>query len=153
MAFVRPRKPAAYHHPHLRTCNGTADDDAHFPQRFDDRQRPESDGALGGPITRSFGKADGPEEGNLRKVRGLEPKTREGILLGGRRFLDWFRHHHPGQNLEALTAEHVLAAVEHRLSLSATTGTRTAATFFSFYVGLAIASLAFGAFAAAPCMG
>ncbi|MER9082089.1 site-specific integrase [Mesorhizobium sp. M0895] len=64
----------------------------------------------------------------LRKVRGLEPKTREGVLLGGRRFLDWFRHHHPGQDLEALTAEHVLAAVEHRLSISATTGTRTAAT-------------------------
>ncbi|WP_245426471.1 hypothetical protein [Sinorhizobium sp. NG07B] len=35
---------------------------------------------------------------------------------------------HPGQDLEALTAEHVLAAVEHRLSLSATSGTRTAAT-------------------------
>ncbi|WP_245269773.1 hypothetical protein [Ensifer sp. WSM1721] len=64
----------------------------------------------------------------LRTIRGLEPKTREGVLLGGRRFLDWFRHRHPGQNLEALTAEHVLAAVEHRLSLSATSGTRTAAT-------------------------
>ncbi|WP_245463782.1 MULTISPECIES: site-specific integrase [unclassified Mesorhizobium] len=64
----------------------------------------------------------------LRKARGLEPKTREGVLLGGRRFLDWFRHHHPGQDLEALAAEHVLAAVEHRLSLSATSGTRTAAT-------------------------
>ncbi|MER8912109.1 site-specific integrase [Mesorhizobium sp. M0854] len=63
----------------------------------------------------------------LRRVRGLEPKTREGVLLGGRRFLDWFRHHHPGQDLEALTAEHVLAAVEHRLSLSATSATRTAA--------------------------
>lgn len=33
-----------------------------------------------------------------------------------------------GQDLGALTAEHVLAAVEHRLSLSATSGTRTAAT-------------------------
>ncbi|RWC24391.1 MAG: integrase, partial [Mesorhizobium sp.] len=64
----------------------------------------------------------------LGRVRGLEPKTREGVLLGGRRFLDWFRHHHPGQDLEALAAEHVLAAVEHRLSLSATSGTRTAAT-------------------------
>ncbi|WP_292530412.1 tyrosine-type recombinase/integrase [Mesorhizobium sp.] len=64
----------------------------------------------------------------LRRVRGLEPKTREGVLLGGRRFLDWFRHHHPGQDLKALAAEHVLAAVEHRLSLSATSGTRTAAT-------------------------
>ncbi|WP_287205846.1 hypothetical protein [Mesorhizobium sp.] len=58
----------------------------------------------------------------LHKVRGLEPKTREGVLLGGRRFLDWFHHHHPGQDLVALTAEHVLAAVEHRLSLSATLG-------------------------------
>lgn len=64
----------------------------------------------------------------LRKVRGLEPKTREGVLLGGRRFLDWLRYHHLGQDLEALTAEHVLAAVEHRLSLSATSSSRTAAT-------------------------
>ncbi|WP_349629382.1 site-specific integrase [Chelatococcus sp. YT9] len=61
-------------------------------------------------------------------MRGLEPKSREGVLLGGRRFLDWFRHHHSGQDLAALTAEHVLAAVEHQLSLSATSGTRTAAT-------------------------
>ncbi|WKL24437.1 hypothetical protein Q1M63_02510 (plasmid) [Sinorhizobium meliloti] len=64
----------------------------------------------------------------LHRVRGLEPNTREGVLLGGRRFLDWFRHHHLGQDLEALTAEQVLAAVEHRLSLSATSGSRTAAT-------------------------
>ena len=64
----------------------------------------------------------------LRRVRGLEPKSREGVLLGSRRFLDWFRHHHPGQDLKALTAEHVLAVVEHRLSLSATSATRTAAT-------------------------
>jgi site-specific recombinase XerD len=63
----------------------------------------------------------------LRKVRGLEPKSREGVLLGARRFLDWLRHHHPGQDLKALTAEHVLAAVEHQLSLSATSATRTAA--------------------------
>ncbi|MDW9645608.1 integrase, partial [Sinorhizobium meliloti] len=64
----------------------------------------------------------------LHRVRGLEPNTREGVLLGGRRFLDWFRHDHPDQDLEALTAEQVLAAVEHRLSLSATSGSRTAAT-------------------------
>ncbi|AUX78951.1 site-specific integrase [Sinorhizobium fredii] len=77
----------------------------------------------------------------LHRVRGLEPNTREGVLLGGRRFLDWFRHHHPDQNLEALTAGQVLAAVEHRLSLSATSGSRTAATshirtFLRFYIGL-----------------
>ncbi len=68
--------------------------------------------------------------------------NREGVLLGGRDFLDWFRHRHPGQSLEALTAEHVLAAVEHRRSLSATSGTRTAAIphiriFFGSYIGLA----------------
>ncbi|WP_342739956.1 site-specific integrase [Bradyrhizobium sp. B117] len=63
----------------------------------------------------------------LSRVRGLEPRSRDGVLLGARRFLDWLRHRHPGQDLEALTAEHVLAAVEYRLSLSATSGTRTAA--------------------------
>ncbi|MET4036284.1 integrase [Bradyrhizobium sp. RT4a] len=72
------------------------------------------------PLLRSF-----PDY--LSRVRGLEPRSRDGVLLGARRFLDWLRHRHPGQDLEALTAEHVLAAVEYRLSLSATSGTRTAA--------------------------
>lgn len=47
------------------------------------------------------------------------------LLLGARRSLDWLRHRHPGQDLEPLTAEHVLAAVEYRLSLSATSYIRT----------------------------
>jgi integrase/recombinase XerD len=64
----------------------------------------------------------------LSKVRGLEPKSRDGALLGARRILQWFRIRHPGQDLGTLTAQHVLAAVEHRLSLSAASGTRTAAT-------------------------
>ncbi len=64
----------------------------------------------------------------LRKVRGLEPKSCEGILLGARRFLDCFRHQHPGKGLEAVTAEHVLAAVEDQLSRSVASGTRTSAT-------------------------
>ena len=63
----------------------------------------------------------------LSRVRGLEPKSRDGVLLGARRFLVWVRHHHPGQDLKGLTAEQVLAAVEHQLSLSATSATRTAA--------------------------
>ena len=63
----------------------------------------------------------------LTRVRGLEPKSRDGVLLGARRFLVWLHQHHPGQDLGGLTAEQVLAAVEHRLSLSATSGTRTAA--------------------------
>lgn len=64
----------------------------------------------------------------LSRVRGLELKSRDGVLLGARRFLDWLRHQHPGHDLGALTAEHVLAAVEHRLSLCATSATRSAAT-------------------------
>ena len=55
----------------------------------------------------------------LSKVRGLEPKSRDGALLGARRFLQWFRIRHPGQDLGTLTAQQVLAAVEHQLSLSA----------------------------------
>jgi site-specific recombinase XerD len=44
--------------------------------------------------------------------------------------LVWVRHHHPGQDLKGLTAEQVLAAVEHQLSLSATSATRTAAVSY-----------------------
>jgi site-specific recombinase XerD len=64
----------------------------------------------------------------LTKVRGLESKSREGSLLGARRFLQWFRIRHAGQDLRTLTAQHVIAAVEHQLSLSAASNTRTAAT-------------------------
>jgi integrase/recombinase XerD len=63
----------------------------------------------------------------LSRVRGLEPKSRDGVLLGARRFLHWLHYRHPGQELESLTVQHVLAAVEYRASLSATSGTRTAA--------------------------
>lgn len=64
----------------------------------------------------------------LSKVRGLEPKSRDGALLGARRFLQWFRIRHPGQDLGTMEAQHVIAAVEHQLSLSAASSTRTAAT-------------------------
>ena len=64
---------------------------------------------------------------SVSRVRGLEPKSRDGVLLGARRFLVWVRHHHSGQDLKGLTAKQVLAAVEHQLSLSATSATRTAA--------------------------
>jgi integrase/recombinase XerD len=63
----------------------------------------------------------------LRGVKGLEPKSCEGILLGARRFLSSFRDHFPGQGLEALNGQHVLSLVQHRLSLSTNQATRTAA--------------------------
>jgi site-specific recombinase XerD len=64
----------------------------------------------------------------LSKVRGLEPKSRDGAVLGARRFVQWFRIRHSGQDLGTLTAQHIVAAVEHQLSLSAAPSTRTAAT-------------------------
>lgn len=64
----------------------------------------------------------------LSKVLGHEPKSRDGSLLGARRFLQWFRVRHPGQDLGTLTAQQVIAAVEHQLSLTAASSTRTAAT-------------------------
>ncbi len=78
----------------------------------------------------------------LSGVRGLEPKSRDGVLLGARRFLVWVRYHHPGQDLNGLTAEQVLTAVEHRLSLSATSGrarrrSPTSDRFSDFCIGLA----------------
>jgi hypothetical protein len=65
--------------------------------------------------------------GYLSRVRGLEPKSRDGVLFGRSTLLVWLRHDHLGQDLEGLTAEQVLAAVEHQPSLSATSATRTAA--------------------------
>ena len=89
------------------------------PQRFTDPSFSLADD-LDAPLLSSF-------SDYLSRVRGLELKSRDGVILGARRFLDWLRHQHPGQSIGALTAEHVLAAVEHRLSLSATSATRTAA--------------------------
>ncbi len=65
---------------------------------------------------------------HLRHVRGLEPKTCEGILKGARRILTWLRDHMPGQPLSAITGEHVLALTHHLLSLSANHYTRSSTT-------------------------
>ena len=55
---------------------------------------------------------------HLRQVRGLEARTCEGMLVIARRILAWFGDQHPGQPLAAMTGEHVLAVVEHLLSMS-----------------------------------
>src|SRR5215470_2933565 len=43
---------------------------------------------------------------HLRRVRGLEPKTCEGLLLVARRTLVWYRDHVPDQPLTAMTGKH-----------------------------------------------
>ena len=61
-------------------------------------------------------------------MRGLEPRTCEGLLTSGRRILVWLRDNLPDQRLAKVTGEHVLALVQHFLSLTANDSTRSAAT-------------------------
>ena len=60
---------------------------------------------------------------HLLRVRGLEPKTCEGHLTYGRRILVWLRDNLPDQSLAKMTGEHVLALVQHFLSLTANNST------------------------------
>jgi site-specific recombinase XerD len=75
---------------------------------------------------------DGPllaaYQDHLLRVRGLEPRTCEGLLTSGRRILVWLRVNLPDQPLAKMTGEHVLALMQHFLSLTAKDSTRSAAT-------------------------
>jgi integrase/recombinase XerD len=65
---------------------------------------------------------------HLRHVRGLEPKTCEGLLTAARRILTWLHDHLPDQPLAAMTGEHVLGLIQYLLSLSANDYTRASTT-------------------------
>jgi integrase/recombinase XerD len=67
---------------------------------------------------------------HLRHVRGLEPRTCEGLLLVARRILAWYHHDVPNRPLAAMTGEDVLALVKHLLSLSANHYTRSSTTTY-----------------------
>lgn len=67
---------------------------------------------------------------HLRQVRGLEPKTCEGLLLAARRILAWYHDQVSDQPLAAMTGEHVLAMVQHLLSRSTNDHTRTSTTTY-----------------------
>jgi site-specific recombinase XerD len=68
---------------------------------------------------------------HLRRVQGLEPKTCEGLLVTARRILVWYNDQVPDQPLAAMTGEHVLAVVEHLLSLSTNDYTRASTTSYT----------------------
>lgn len=61
----------------------------------------------------------------LFHVRGLEEKTREGLLLAARRILAWWDGHNGGP-LSAMRGTDVLALVEHLMTFSASERTRAA---------------------------
>jgi integrase/recombinase XerD len=65
---------------------------------------------------------------HLRQVRGLEPKTCEGLLVSARRILVWHAQRRPDQPFATMTGEHVLALVEHLLSFSTNHHTRSSVT-------------------------
>jgi len=65
---------------------------------------------------------------HLLRVRGLEPKTCEGLLLAARRILIWLRNHLSDQPLADMTGEHVLVLVQHFLSMSGNDSTRSSTT-------------------------
>jgi integrase/recombinase XerD len=68
---------------------------------------------------------------HLRQVRGLEPKTCEGLVLAARRILAWYSDRVPDQPLASMTGEHVLALTKHLLSLSTNNYTRSAITSYT----------------------
>lgn len=65
---------------------------------------------------------------HLRQVRGLEPKTCDGLLVVARRILAWYDGDVPDQPISAMTGEHVLDVTQHLLSLSANDYTRSSTT-------------------------
>lgn len=65
---------------------------------------------------------------HLHQVRGLKPKTREGMILGARRVLWWYREHVSNQSLSTMTGENVLALVSDLLLMSDNNRTRYAIT-------------------------
>ncbi|MCC7173427.1 MAG: tyrosine-type recombinase/integrase [Planctomycetes bacterium] len=61
----------------------------------------------------------------LRDVRGLQPRSREGILLLTRRMLAWYRQGRPGRSISKLSRKDVLAFVSHLAMACRVDGTRS----------------------------
>ncbi|MFM0515641.1 hypothetical protein P0D80_51000, partial [Paraburkholderia sp. RL17-373-BIF-A] len=65
---------------------------------------------------------------HLRIVRGLHPKTCEGLVLTARRMLTWQRQHLRGMSLAALGAEHVLVMTRELVSACRSDSARSSTT-------------------------
>jgi site-specific recombinase XerD len=79
---------------------------------------------------------------HLRDVRGLQPRSIQGITVLARRMLAWFRESHPGLSLAEFRGEDVLAFAAH-LTQSGATGTKSGSlshsrTFFRYLHGQGI---------------
>lgn len=95
----------------------------HFvPERFANECRRETDGP-NDPILTAYAE-------HLRQVCGLQPKTCEERVRAARRVVKWHQEHRPGQALSTMTGEHVLALVQHFLSLRTNASTRSSTTSY-----------------------
>ena len=65
---------------------------------------------------------------HLRVIRGLHPKTCEGLLLTARRMLAWQKEQLPGKPISDLTARHVLTMTRDLLSACRSDGSRSSTT-------------------------
>ena len=63
----------------------------------------------------------------LRDIRGLEAKTREGLLRAGRRFLTWYRKRKPRQSLSRLRPTDAVAYASHAARQCVSLSTRSGA--------------------------
>jgi integrase/recombinase XerD len=63
-------------------------------------------------------------------VRGLQPKTCEGLALTARRMLAWHKKHLSGRPLSAITAKHVLAMTRDVLSACGSDYARSSTTAY-----------------------
>jgi integrase/recombinase XerD len=65
---------------------------------------------------------------HLLVIRGLHPKTCEGLVLTARRMLTWHRKKLPRKSLRELTAKHVLTMTHELLSVCRSDGARSSTT-------------------------
>ncbi len=91
-----------------------------FPERFAARPRAEDPHR---PLLDAYLR-------HLRVIRGLHPKTCEGLLLRARRILVWQREHLPRKPLKDLTAKHVLTMTHEMLSACRSDGARSSTTAY-----------------------
>jgi len=88
-----------------------------FPERFAARplhEKPDPNGSLLAAYLQ-----------HVRVVRGLQPKTCEGLILAARRMLAWCRKHLFGRPLSAITGKHVLTMTRDLLSTCSSDGARS----------------------------
>lgn len=67
---------------------------------------------------------------HLRVIRGLHPKTCEGLVLTARRILVWQRQHLSGAPLSTLVAKHILTMTHDLLSECRTDSARSSTTSY-----------------------